>query len=609
MVLLAMVVPIVAHADDDKLRGEPSPSVLSCTQSTPTDAWKTKADFCGQNAECSRLANEACAKTTTVGAPSAGTAVATANWQAAFVSGLGSTIADRAKAEVEAWFEGLVRDKLCELKVTISGTQQLWFPATCKLLKDEMGVGQQIATDLVAEAMKKDFDGLVEKVSAYLDTKLAKHPEVRVVLELAPAAAYVSYELARGRSPLLIVRDLAGREDVKQACAKRSNHQQLTAPCALVFAGLAVDYYGGVVKLLKDGKPDAELVKQLMIKVFAAQEFKCAVIKAFGEAECPVGTAANLPPVVAKFLSITAVTDEATFNKWFVVYDDMVDIDQYLTSIDTGTPPSSDLVRERVAILLGKLDKLLTDSDSLFWVTPPTEATALHLLLQSAVDVANKDYAAGVLALVDLAKLYETDLPEWAARLMPLVVDLAEAKSSEDVSAAISRAAAPIGSWKLKRQKSLISVTALVGGAVGYERPRTSGVEHDQAINGGVAAGVMAPVGIEFSHPLCGWSAGLLISVLDVGQVTWSRLAPEKKSSEEAGTDAAPDANLAQVFSPGAYLVFGVGKTPFTFGAGASYAPALRGYVYDVGGTEVNKDLPVWRFGLFAAVDVTLFPF
>jgi hypothetical protein len=93
--------------------------------------------------------------------------------------------------------------------------------------------------------------------------------------------------------------------------------------------------------------------------------------------------------------------------------------------------------------------------------------------------------------------------------------------------------------------------------------------------------------------------------VLDLGQVTWSRLEEKTPSQMEAGVQRLPDPSLAQVLSPGAYLVLGLGRSPFTIGVGASIAPDLRIYTAT---DQTDRALTVWRLGFFLAVDVTVFP-
>ncbi len=608
-----------AHADD-KLRDEPSAEELAgklckLDQGRPTGEAKESLPHC-MDAGCRELAQMFCealkgkddseVKALDGGAKrGARVAVAAASWQTAFVTGLGNTVADRAKAEVEAWFEDLVRDQLCELKTK----DVRWFPETCKLLGDKLGVGQQLATSMLAETMKRDMKQLVAIVAGYLESKLAHDKDAVAVLAIVPAVADLAHKFVTGRNPLVALRDVARSASLQKACQSRDPKTQMTPACALVFGGIAIDYYGAVLKdaMKAGGALDPVKARQLVVRVFAAGELKCEVFIAMsGKASCELAIAEPVPTAITTFFSVATITDEATVNKLFAVLQDMIDLNDLLKA---PAPSSSEEIRARVRQVLEKVDVLVGHIEALVWAAPPQEVRALRLFLRASASIANQEYAAAALMLVEAARLFETSLPKWAGRMLPLVVDLSSAEDSAEVSAAIARAAAPLGSWKLKRQKALVSVTALVGAGVGLERPRRDTAESGQAFQGGMAAGLMAPIGLHFSRPADRWTVGLLASVLDLGQITWSRLDTETRSATEAGTEVAPNTSLSSVFSPGLYLVFGAGHTPFTFGLGASWAPELRPYTIEVGGAERETNVSVWRFGAFAAIDVTLFPF
>lgn len=597
IVLVFVLVPAVAAAQSasESLQDAPTPE-----NSCKADGnGKTTADSLDGRQTPFCAAHVGSASTTPRGiASSAKGAVKAAPWQGTLVTGLGEMLADRAKAEVKAWFDDLVRQKLCDAK---AGLDQ-WFPQTCRLAKDKNGAGQQLTSSMVADAVRGDLFGLMKVVAEYLKSRPKAQAAV-ATLTVVPQIVAAAFDLADRRSPLLWVRDLSFRASVREACKARSVSTELTPACALVFAGLAVHYYGSVINLPRpNGLLDAEALKKLIKDVLDAEAFHCQVIQAMSNGRC-TDPAPGIPAEINSFFVAIGQVDQTKLNLLIEVFQDMIDINDLVAQADR------DPNRPRTKELLAKLDGLLGHVEKLLWAAPPREAEALRRFLQVALSLSSRDYAAAVRGLVEIVSSYDEALPDWAGRFLPLVVDLAEAEDSAQVAAALERAAAPVGSWRLKRQKPLWSITALVGGSIGYERPTDEDAMGGASLKGGWAAGLIAPVGLQRTYDVAGWSIGGMFSLLDVGQITWTRLESQEQSGDEAGAEQSPDADFAKVFSPGLYLTIGAADTPLTFGIGGSFAPALRSYTYELDGTERSRDVSVWRFGLYFAADVTLLPF
>jgi hypothetical protein len=547
--------------------------------------------------DCVTVAQKMCSGPVAALAVGGGAVVAAGtSWQGAVVTGLGNFIADRAQQEVATWFDDLVREKLCELK---TATKELWFPHTCKLVQDDMGTGQQLASGLLIQAIKDDIPSLLVGVTSYIDAKLG-NTAIAAFIGSLPALVAVGQQLITGVSPFELLKNEANDPMLRSRCRARADKSVVTGACLIMFAGITVDYYGSAIV-----KPTTiDELQQLAVKLLASGEYRKAVCAAFDDRpECT-----DLPPKLAPLLDATVITEPATLQQLFKVINDAIAVNDYLRNLPPG-PTSGDAIREQVAHTLDLLDPMWTDLGTLIWgATSPSSFTAFHDALAAGAAFARSDYQQFVADIVELAKDSGVSLPDWAGRLLPLVLDLSEATDSADVSAAFARAAAPIGSWKLKRQKVLWSITALVGGGIGYEEPFHQHLG-SQEIKGGFAGGLIAPVGIELSFPLPKSSSiGLLVSVLDIGQITWSRLGEKNETPTDAGTKSLPDPSLSQVFSPGAYVVFGLGHSPFTLGAGGSIAPDLRQYTYELSSVSTEQSVTVWRVGLFIAVDVTLFP-
>lgn len=185
---------------------------------------------------------------------------------------------------------------------------------------------------------------------------------------------------------------------------------------------------------------------------------------------------------------------------------------------------------------------------------------------------------------------------------------LASAKTDEDAVAILDQYASPVGSWRLKRDKSVVSFGAMLGFAGGGEVLSASGYQ-DQS---GYYGGLLVPVGLDFSWPgfsffnlyKCpGCSNGVFFSMLDVGPLVSTTSANDGNFLK---VDANAQVGTSQLFSPGVYYRVGLGKTPFVAGAGISYTRGLREATAPDG---TIQSLDSTRYLLFVAVDVMLMKF
>jgi hypothetical protein len=189
-------------------------------------------------------------------------------------------------------------------------------------------------------------------------------------------------------------------------------------------------------------------------------------------------------------------------------------------------------------------------------------------------------------ALFSLARDLDLNfpLPASVQQYLPLITALTTAQKPEDVTAALEKYAAPLGSWRDKQtgQRS-VTLNAFAGGTLGATR----------STGGGGQAGRLAlfvPLGFDWT---LNKNFGLFFSVVDLGNLAEIRFHQDNSSTE------IPDVHLKEVVSPGLWLRYSFHDTPLAVGLGGS----LR---RQIGSTQATTDT-VWQFGFFVAVDVPIF--
>ena len=180
------------------------------------------------------------------------------------------------------------------------------------------------------------------------------------------------------------------------------------------------------------------------------------------------------------------------------------------------------------------------------------------------------------------------------------MVDVLNAKTIDDTKNAIKAAALPAGSYSLKRKSTFtLGINAYGGMSIGSELLQSaSGAFGDGKLHGGM----FVPVGVEAA-----WATGsdwvssfsVHLSFVDLGAVVNYRIGGER-------SEAVPNIGFAQVFSPGVFAIFGLGRElPFSFGIGSQYSPKLRSISRT--GDVTLSDVNVLKFSAFLAVDIPLF--
>lgn len=258
------------------------------------------------------------------------------------------------------------------------------------------------------------------------------------------------------------------------------------------------------------------------------------------------------------------------------------------------------------------LDNLKTVMDSYKkYINPNIDTKVFNEVYQysnSAIKIAGfiseKKYGVAFVELTQYIGLlqdsFDTERFSRFKKYTGFISNALAAENKDELMDALDTSAQPVGSYRVKRNSTVdISINAFAGGFVGT----------DFGTKEAVVYGFTAPVGIylgfgniwkKFSeNPLKdvdGKSLGVFFSVIDVGAVTAFRL--QDNSTEMA------DVTWNNVFAPGAYLSFGLGKCPVSLNLGGQMGPELTKINADGTPEFVTKEW-YWRFG--AVIDIPLY--
>ena len=178
------------------------------------------------------------------------------------------------------------------------------------------------------------------------------------------------------------------------------------------------------------------------------------------------------------------------------------------------------------------------------------------------------------------------------------MANVIEASSSSQVSTLIEAAALPPGSSVVKK-RTPFNIALNVYPGVFLGREDLNGIDHptDGQFN---SFGVTTPIGIAVSKGL--GSKGAITafgSLIDIGAMFAYRFSDEDNQASDL-----PAIKLENIWSPGAYLIYGFGADlPISFGFGVQKGPLVRKVnqnVYNISETSAT------RFTLFLSVDIPL---
>lgn len=560
---------------------------VPCALSLSADAFKTcvqaRLQAIPQEVQSRQCKERLAAVPEGVGAAGA-PLVGGAGWEAAVLEGLSNFLADRAEQEVVAWFFETFSRELC----TTAGDL---FPQTCAMvgpLDDGKGASAPLASNpgaLFTAALRSDLEKLPAR-AVFLalggscgGDKPCK--DQRDVLATGLVKAFGSLRL--GALPLEVL-GAFGQGPLQDAavarCAAASGKP--AGECVLGVAGVLALYSGDIVQQVATLRTEEQVVA-FVLKLVNDPALRAALASyqlfPKNDTDDPARVEQIKGALQAMVDTVVRLTD--TLEAW---------------RRQPGTGASDSLLR--AGTMLGLMTDFWGAAAQLARLDEKKIETATNLL--GAVASAFKgDFAASVKDLL-LADTGNVVFDEKTRRLLGVLSELAAAKDAKTVQSLLEAQAAPAGSWRLKRSGFTVSLVGLVGGGGGGEWALGA-----PSKPGGWSAGLMAQVGLDLVGPVGphGWSLGCFFSVLDVGQLSWTRIDASVRGVE--GPQASPDLGFAQVFSPGAFLLVGLGRSPFVLSAGVSLAPQLRRYVVT---DSADRTVSALRFTLGFSVDVTILP-
>jgi hypothetical protein len=174
------------------------------------------------------------------------------------------------------------------------------------------------------------------------------------------------------------------------------------------------------------------------------------------------------------------------------------------------------------------------------------------------------------------------------------MADVIKAESSDDIKEVIKRFASPSGSYVEKRSSAFtLSLSGHPGYFVGFEKLKSTSNDKCK-----FQTGITLPIGLETTIKLNpnnknSSSISLFTQAVDIGAILNYRLDDETSDLPEKIT-------LAQIFSPGVSINYGVANSAVAFGLGYQYTPKLRSVTSEGSGVLRNGN----RFFLRISCDI-----
>lgn len=254
------------------------------------------------------------------------------------------------------------------------------------------------------------------------------------------------------------------------------------------------------------------------------------------------------------------------------------------------------------------IDKKVTDETKNFILNKFTayqEKGYRKLFLGENISITTREeltqlYQAFVPELLNQVTIKQDSQNNKLVKFIHFLNDIAVADNPEAYEKAIEAFVLPVGSSSLKEKaKHYYSINAFPGILGGGEFNSSD----NKDLKGAGFIGFTAPIGIylqpwEWEASKKGNTFGFFFPIIDIAAPVRLRLDGTKD------TQTLPDFEIADIFSPGFYLIYGIKKTPLTFNLGIQYGPKLRDI--PVENTDTFTSIESYRVGLGVTLDIPL---
>jgi hypothetical protein len=492
-------------------------------------------------------------------------------WQTSMVQGLTRYLEQRAGQELTLWLEEEFVYSLCKAKFHIKGQEVIGsalFPQTCELAHDDTThLGSTFAA-----ALRADLEQLPVSLASYALGVDAVIPESLFEVLLG---------LREGKPPLELIAGLSQNPKLNALCpSPAAAPANVNAACSLVALGYVASFCQDI-----ETNPSVNLdtLASSLVPLATANPglgFKATL------------TAAEVKPFLSELQAIYVLV-----RAWH---------DAPATTAGERAARGGILMGRILDAVNRGLPMLDSPKFPFFFPQGASSWTKIEGVFRASSTLLQGDVGTGVQQGLHAVLALGTPLPKSVVRVVTVAADLAGATTPDQVQSALQSSLAPLGSWRGKHRAHMIALNAFVGVTGGYEYPLTKLGNGDKPLDGNGSFAAFAPVGLDFTLATGPCALGAFVSVLDVGQLLSTPVAPTSNDEPEGKTaEAGGDVKIAQVLSPGMYLHGSIGNSPITFGVGAALAPSLRTYRAETGETSAYSML---RAGAFLAVDLTLLP-
>ncbi|OGW50886.1 MAG: hypothetical protein A2078_10980 [Nitrospirae bacterium GWC2_57_9] len=512
------------------------------------------------------------------------------SWEAEVILGLSKFISERAEAELTTWFLDNMLEKLC------SEHESIYFPQACLMNKNfsSANIPSRIA---LVDALRNDLERLPPTILCKIH-EVSNKDQARLYYYLA----YVLDQTRKGSPAANVVGGLAENESILAAC-RADNQSQL---CSLYEAGLFMQAYlnstqaaeidwrqfilNTYTKIVKDNVYKEQTRKKYFARIAGYElKYKQALVAANGIVD----------DITAQIKKISELKDDQVDLKRTLLLQisrhvvEIVSIQLKLYQLaETLDATYLDVALDTTAkIAAGMYSEALTDIADLLQQRRLRACEAMKQKYNLAGD-------CGAIKCVkkfcdkkeECESLLKATAGEYVLQYLPGIAELAAAKSKDEVKTVLGTVASPVGAWKVKKDTSLISFGALVGGQV--SREKVSGEQKQ-----GFVTGLFAPVGLDMTFKT--WDGGVFLSALDLGNLLSARF------SNTETVESKSNVGIEQVISPGIYLHKNSSSSPFVWGIGYSRTPKLRTVELENGEKQERASN---RIIVFVSIDVTIFP-